>query len=201
MFMTLTELLDDQKKYNKLAKKTKKLVKRNESKLNNVIMTHSSINCLTVFLLLEPSTLLQLIFCLFISFILLSSTIVFHAKILKEKYPKSDKNKKLFKYSSKESESLLKKNKEFFKNIEPTKENGDVLLNDSFYFVFIKMLEKSSKEEIEINKEKIENYIEKINKKEKKEVMPILSKKLITRKNNTHKTNIEYLDKLIKVKT
>ena len=143
--MTLTELLKDKNKLQKIEKKTKKIIKENEKITDRLTFLYSFISALTVLIIFGIPSLLTLIPLFFLNYIFFFSIILCHKKIRSTKYPKSYKYRRLFKFFNAKTEKLVKKNKHFIKNV-------DIEKNNNYYFDnIIKSIKNSSLEEIEFN--------------------------------------------------
>ena len=194
--MTLTELIENKNKYQKLEKKSKKLSEKNDNKVTKIIFIHTVISSLFLLFSFSPETISQYLMTYVSSLGLSLLTIMVHAKIIKNKYNKSKKYIKLFKHCNKKTEKIIRKNSKFFKQLKITNKNKKFTLNNLYYSVFVKLLEKSSQKEIEANYDEISEYLKEVKKENKREINTILSKKL---KVNARKVRNDNLDRLIKV--
>ena len=186
--MTLTELLKDKNKLQKIEKKTKKIIKENEKITDRLTFLYSFISALTVLIIFGIPSLLTLIPLFFLNYIFFFSIILCHKKIRSTKYPKSYKYRRLFKFFNAKTEKLVKKNKHFIKNV-------DIEKNNNYYFDnIIKSIKNSSLEEVQFNEIKLKEYIEECNKKEQEEIKNII--KLKERKLNNKIEDLSELKKL-----
>ena len=79
--MTLTELLKDKNKLQKIEKKTKKIIKENEKITDRLTFLYSFISALTVLIIFGIPSLLTLIPLFFLNYIFFFSIILCHKKI------------------------------------------------------------------------------------------------------------------------
>lgn len=194
--MTLTELLKDKNKLQKIEKKTKKIIKENEKITDRLTFLYSFISALTVLIIFGIPSLLTLIPLFFLNYIFFFSIILCHKKIRSTKYPKSYKYRRLFKFFNAKTEKLVKKNKHFIKNV-------DIEKNNNYYFDnIIKSIKNSSLEEVQFNEIKLKEYIEECNKKEQEEIKNIIKLKEIKLNNKIEDLSelkkLNRLDNLIK---
>ncbi len=191
--MTLTELLKDKNKLQKIEKKTKKIIKENEKITDRLTFLYSFISALTVLIIFGIPSLLTLIPLFFLNYIFFFSIILCHKKIRSTKYPKSYKYRRLFKFFNAKTEKLVKKNKHFIKNV-------DIEKNNNYYFDnIIKSIKNSSLEEVQFNEIKLKEYIEECNKKEQEEIKNIIKLKEIKLNNKIEDlSELKKLNNLIK---
>ncbi len=191
--MTLTELLKDKNKLQKIEKKTKKIIKENEKISDRLTFLYSFISALTVLIIFGIPSLLTLIPLFFLNYIFFFSIILCHKKIRSTKYPKSYKYRRLFKFFNAKTEKLVKKNKHFIKNV-------DIEKNNNYYFDnIIKSIKNSSLEEVQFNEIKLKEYIEECNKKEQEEIKNIIKLKEIKLNNKIEDlSELKKLNNLIK---
>lgn len=189
--MTLTELLKDKNKLQKIEKKTKKIIKENEKTTERLTVLYSFISTLIILTIFGIPSLLALIPLCFLNIAFLFSIILCHKKIRSTKYPKSYKYIRLFKFFNAKTEKLVKKNKHFIKNV-------DIKKNNNYYFDnIVKSIKEASLEEIEFNEIKLKEYIEECNKKEQEEIKNII--RLKERKLNNKIEDLSELKKLNKL--
>ena len=191
--MTLTELLKDKNKLQKIEKKTKKIIKENEKITDRLTFLYSFISALTVLIIFGIPSLLTLIPLFFLNYIFFFSIILCHKKVRSTKYPKSYKYRRLFKFFNAKTEKLVKKNKHFIKNV-------DIEKNNNYYFDnIIKSIKNSSLEEVQFNEIKLKEYIEECNKKEQEEIKNIIKLKEIKLNNKIEDlSELKKLNNLIK---
>lgn len=188
--MTLTELLKDKNKLQKIEKKTKKIIKENEKTTEKLVVLYSLISTLIILVIFGIPSLLALIPLCLLNIAFFFSIILCHKKIRSTKYPKSYKYRRLFKFFNAKTEKLVKKNKHFIKNV-------DIEKNNNYYFDnIVQSIKKTSLEEIEFNEIKLNEYIEECNKEEQEKIKNIIRLKEIKTKNKIE--NINKLDNLIK---
>ena len=189
--MTLTELLKDKNKLQKIEKKSKKIIKENEKTIEKLTVLYSFISALIILIIFGIPSLLALIPLCFLNFVFFFSIILCHKKIRSTKYPKSYKYRRLFKFFNAKTEKLVKKNKHFIKNV-------DIEKNNNYYFDnIVQSIKKSSLEEVEFNEIKLKEYIEECNKKEQEEIKNII--RLKERKLNNKIEDLSELKKLNKL--
>tara|TARA_B100000073_G_scaffold338661_1_gene336060 strand:+ start:1996 stop:2577 length:582 start_codon:yes stop_codon:yes gene_type:complete len=191
--MTLTELLKDKNKLQKIEKKTKKIIKENEKITERLTVLYSFISTLTVLIIFGIPSLLALIPLCLLNMAFFFSIILCHKKIRSTKYPKSYKYRRLFKFFNAKTEKLVKKNKHFIKNV-------DIEKNNNYYFDnIIKSIKNSSLEEVQFNEIKLKEYIEECNKKEQEEIKNIIKLKEIKLNNKIEDlSELKKLNNLIK---
>lgn len=174
--MKLNTLFEEQKRYEKLNKKIKKLKKYTEKKSNTIIKNIIFTNIIIFFII---GIISQNIMALIISPIFgsLLGTIISVGMVNIHQYANYKKTKKLklFNYATSKTEKLVKRNKKELKIYKEEK------YKDLFLQTFIKKLKTKNKEEIIENGELIKNYLmslDKKYKKEKREIENLINKKI-----------------------